>query len=247
MIGSNRFLCLLAIACALFQSTTLSAQKVKIIGHVYHAEDPTFNLLVVNKRTSLGVFGNKSGAFEIFADKNDTILVGALGYVTEKICMGDSVAKSEYKVAVYVRPIAYELKEVSIFPQRELVQIQEDIRKLGYDDRDYMLSGIDVLHSPLTFLYQQVSRQERMKREAYQYINEERRRDLLKELFSKYVSNDIIELDRDEFEDFVDFVDVSEYQMKAMTQYEFIIFIKQRFQAFRNTPPRLRQDIDTHD
>ena len=86
-----------------------------------------------------------------------------------------------------------------------------------------------------------------MKRNAYEVINEDRRRDLLKELFVKYVSYDIIDLRKDQFEDFIDFMNVSESQMKSMSQYEFVVFTKQRYVAFKNTPSKLRQDIDTHD
>ena len=159
-----------------------------------HPADPTFNLLIVNQTTSRGEFGNSDGTFEIKADKKDTLLVGALGYKTQKICFADSADREVYEVTIYVNRLAYELKAVSIMPQRELDSIQKDIRDLGYDERDYMLSGIDAVQSPLTFLYQQVSRQERMKRNAYEVINEDRRRDLLKELFVKYVSYDIIDL-----------------------------------------------------
>jgi len=223
------------------------SQEVLIKGKVMHPADPTFNLLIVNQTTSRGEFGNSDGTFEIKADKKDTLLVGALGYKTQKICFADSADREVYEVTIYVNRLAYELKAVSIMPQRELDSIQKDIRDLGYDERDYMLSGIDAVQSPLTFLYQQVSRQERMKRNAYEVINEDRRRDLLKELFVKYVSYDIIDLRKDQFEDFINFMNVSESQMKSMSQYEFVVFTKQRYVAFKNTPSKLRQDIDTHD
>ena len=237
---------LLFLFCSLFAFKS-NAQNVTIKGQVYHREDPTFNLLIVNKTTSLGTFGNSDGTFEVNVSKADTLLVGALGYATEKICMSDSLEKDEYLVKVYLKPLTYQLPAVSVMPQRELDSIQKDIRSLGYNERDYMLSGIDAVHSPLTFLYQQVSRQERMKRHAYEVINEDRRRSLLKELFVKYVSYDIIDLQHEEFEDFIDFIGVSEGQMKRMSQYEFIVFTKQRYQAFVKTPSILRQALDTHD
>lgn len=223
------------------------AQTVRIKGTVLHNEDPEFNLLIVNKRTQQGTFGNKDGTFEVTALKTDTLLVGALGYVTQKICMGDSADKGEYRVTLYAKHITYSLKEFRVLPQRELDSIQRDIQALGYDQRDYMLSGIDAFQSPLTFLYQQVSRQERMKRNAYEVINEEERRRLLKQLFAHYVSNEIIDLEKERFEEFVDFMNVTDAQMRAMTQYEFILYTKQKYELFKQTPARLLQDIDTHD
>lgn len=193
------------------------------------------------------MFGNKDGTFEINVEKTDTLLIGALGYNTEKVCMADSVLKPIYNVKLYVRPLAYNLKEFRVLPQRALDSIQKDIRALGYNENDYKLSGIDAVQSPLTFLYQQVSRKERQKRRAYQVINEERRRELLKELFAQYVSYEIIDLQQSEFDDFVDFMNVSEEGLKSMSQYDFIIYTKERYRQFRKQPPRLRQDIDMHD
>lgn len=225
----------------------LQAQTVKIKGQVFHPDDPTFNLLIVNKTAGNGVFGAQDGSFEITADKMDTILVGALGYETQKICMADSAERPVYTVKVFLRNISINLRTVEVFPKRELETIQQDIRKLGYDDRDYMLTGIDAMSSPLTYLYQQVSRKERMKRRAYEIINSDKKRDLLKELFTKYVDYEIIDLQEDEFEDFINFMGVSDAQLIRMTQYEFILFTKQRFKVFRQVPRGHLQDIDTHD
>jgi len=223
------------------------AQKVTIKGQVVHKEDPTFNLLIVNRNTSKGTFGEKDGTFQVVADKNDTLLVGAMGYKTFKLSMKDSTLKNQYSVRIYLQPISFNLKEVQVFPRRELDSIQNDIRSLGYDDRDYVLTGIDAYISPLTFLYQQLSRKEQLKRRAYEIINEDRKRALLKELFIKYVDYDIIDLSRDEFDEFIDFINISDQQLISMSQYDFVIFTKERFQAFRRKPQRLLQNINTHD
>lgn len=223
------------------------AQKVTIKGQVVHKEDPTFNLLIVNRNTSKGTFGEKDGSFEVTANKTDTLLIGAMGYKTFKLSMKDSAAKSIYSVRIYLEPISIDLKEVQVFPRRALDSIQNDIKKLGYNDRDYILTGIDAYMSPLTFLYQQLSRKEQLKRRAYEIINEDRKRELLKELFVKYVDYDIIDLSRDEFDDFIDFINVSDQQLISMSQYDFVLFTKERFQAYRRKPQQLRQDINTHD
>lgn len=236
---------LLLIFCAWHGATI--AQKVTIKGQVVHAEDPTFNLLLVNKNSAQGTFGNKDGSFEITANKKDTILVGALGYETFKLTVADSMPKQTYNVRIYLSRIRVELKEVQVFPKRELDSIQRDIRRLGYDERDYMLTGIDAMSSPLTFLYQQISKQERMKRRAYEIINEDQKRNLLKELFIKYVDHDIIDLDESEFDDFISFMNVSDHLLRSMSQYEFVLYTKRRFQDFRSIPQKPLQDINTHD
>lgn len=223
------------------------AQQVTVRGQVIHAEDPTFNLLIVNKNTAKGVFGAKDGSFVIQADKNDTLLIGALGYKTRKISLADSASKDEYNIRIYLSKIQIDLKEVQVFPKRELDSIQKDIQTLGFDERDYMLTGINALNSPLTYLYYQISRKERMRRRAYEIINEDRKRSLLRELLVQYVDHDIIDLQQEEFEDFVDFINLPDQVLISMTQYDFVIYTKKQFREFRNRPTKLRQDIDTHD
>lgn len=228
-------------------SSESNCQEITIKGQVYHAEDPAFNLLIVNKSTARGTFGERDGSFTLKAQKTDTILVGALGFETVKICMADSLFKDMYSVKLYLTRKHVKLEAVSIFPERDLEKIQKDIRALGYNEHDYMLSGIDAFQSPITFLYQQFSRAERQKRRAYEIINEDRKRDLLKELFSKYVDFEIINLQKDQFDDFIDFMNVSDALLMNMSQYDFIMYTKKRYLQFKQLPPRLRQDIDTHD
>ncbi|MBK8416647.1 MAG: hypothetical protein IPL22_20325 [Bacteroidetes bacterium] len=61
----------------------------------------------------------------------------------------------------------------------------------------------------------------------------DRRRELLKNFFRKYVDNDIITLDNTDFDDLADFSNVSENFMKTSTQYEFIMYIKKRFEVYQ--------------
>jgi hypothetical protein len=55
---------------------------------------------------------------------------------------------------------------------------------------------------------------------------------LLKELLTRYVADDIIQLSNDEFDRFVDFCNVSEYFMKNSTQYDFMVYIKSKYKLF---------------
>jgi hypothetical protein len=125
------------------------------------------------------------------------------------------------------------LKPVDIVSPRDLEEIQKDIETLGFDEKDYMLSGVDAVSSPITYLYQQFSRRERNKREVAEMRNNDKRRALLKELFRKYVDAEIISLRDEEFDDFIDFCRVSDDFMKSSTQYDFIMYVKKRFELYR--------------
>src|SRR5436190_23298300 len=83
------FLSLAALLCAAVQ-----AQEVTIHGRAYSASrDKFYDLMVVNKRTRTGIFGNADGSFTIRALKTDTLLLGSSGHRTQIVTMVDSVPK----------------------------------------------------------------------------------------------------------------------------------------------------------
>lgn len=191
------------------------------------------NLMIVNKRTQQGYFGTNSGYFELDVKRTDTLIIAATGFQTIKIFLKDSILDPSKNISIALKKLEINLKPVEIFTKRDLEEIQKDIDSLGYEKEDYMLQGADVLESPITALYQAFSRRERNKRLVAEMRNNDRRRELLKELFRKYVDNDIITLDNADFDDFVDFSNVSENFMKTSTQYEFIMYIKKRFEVYQ--------------
>lgn len=191
------------------------------------------NILIINQRINAGTFGNANGTFTVYAHKFDTLVIGAFGFHSEKLCFRDSTLRRTYAVDLRLRPLTIEIAEVEVFSPRDLEDIASDIQQLGYDERDYRESGVDAYSSPITFLYQQFSRRERSRRKAIELTNNDRRRELLKELFAKYVAFDIIDLPSEEFDTFIDFIRVDDAFLKRISQYEFILFVKKRYDDYR--------------
>jgi hypothetical protein len=154
--------------------------------------------------------------------------------------MKDSLPKPSYHVTVYLRQLNVQLREVEILSPRTLAQIQKDIDKLGYRESDYRISQVDALQSPITFLYQEFSRRERSKRLVAQLENEDRKRELLKELLQKYVEYDIINLSDESFDDFIDFCAVPDEVIKGLTQYEFLLYVKKKYELYSSLGPTRR-------
>ena len=191
-------------------------------------------IMVVNKNTHRGNFGDAKGTFEITCKKRDTIAVSVIGYQTMEFSCVDSLFKKNYSVLLTLKPVSYNLKEVKVFPKRELEKIYEDINsKLGYNEKDYVLSGVNAIESPITFLYERYSKRAQAKRKAIELQNEELRRDLLKELLTQYVDADIIDLDTREFDQFIDYCRISDYLLQNTSQYEFAVLIKEKFKRFK--------------
>ncbi|MFK7756472.1 MAG: hypothetical protein AB8B53_06020 [Flavobacteriales bacterium] len=223
-------------ALSQLDSNTIVIQGKVLDEHGSYVSDA----IVVNERTFMGVFVDLDGTFSYEALRNDTIRIGSFGKSPSFYCFADSLGKDTFNVTVTLPLMTYYVGQANVIAERDLMEIQEDIEELGYDKTDYMLSGIDPLSSPITFLYQQFSREERSKRKVYEMENADRRRALLKELFKKYVAYEIIDLSEEEFDNFIDYINISDYLLQNTSQYDFIVYVKARF----NTYSRLIQEDD---
>jgi hypothetical protein len=234
---ANRFL--LFTLCLVFVSYGATAQvrdttSIVVRGELRDEMDqPIPNAIIINRSTKKGSFGKPNGSFELKCQRGDTIAITSLGFQTRYVTYTDSIFSQSFKLKLYLENRTYMLAEVEVFAPRDLEQIQEDIEKLGYDEKDYMLSGINAVQSPITFLYQQFSRKERSKREVAFLENDDRKRELLKELFRLYVDYEIIALDDEQFDDFITYLNVSDEFLIQSSQYDFLVFVKDRFRDYK--------------
>lgn len=246
----------LALFISFFLAAHLTAQKdsiasplVRIEGKIREPNNqPISNVIVINQRTKTGTFGRSDGSFVINCTPTDTLTITSLGYYSRNICFKDSIKKDVYFPTIFLEERTQTLAVVEVFAPRDLEKIQQDIESLGYNEKDYMLSGINAVASPITFLYQQFSRVEASKREVARLENDDKKRDLLKELFHHYVDYDIIQLDDDQFDDFILYLNVSDDFMKSASQYDFLIFVRDKFRDYkiakRNTIIFKEEDYD---
>ncbi|MBV6403689.1 MAG: hypothetical protein IT228_03520 [Flavobacteriales bacterium] len=220
----------------------MAQQEVTVHGRVNAQghQGGYYDLMVVNKRTRSGAFGNADGTFTVRMLPTDTVLVGLGGYVTKPFSLRDSVPRPEYRVLIVLSPWTIVLPEASVLSERTLRQIQQDIAKLGYKESDYRVSTVDALQSPITFLYQEFSRRERSRREVARLQNEDRKRALLKELLHKYAEYDIINLGDESFDDFIDFCAVPDAVMQGLSQYEFLLYVKKKYELYTSLGPTRR-------
>jgi hypothetical protein len=224
---------LMAYAFASTGQESISA-LIHISGKAYDAETGygLSGLMILNKRTKTGVFGNHSGEFSVNALKSDTLKFSVVGYSTITVCFADSVTKTEYSLKLNLQKLQRDLPELEVFPQRDLFEIKKDIDELGVK-YDYKISGLGAVSSPISFLYERFSQNEKQKRLAAYLYNEEAKKDILKELFRKYVHADIIHLNEKEFDDFIGYCSFPEFFLKSATQYELAVAVRDRFIQFR--------------
>ena len=198
--------------------------------------------MVVNRRSNAGEFVGSDGEFLMRARVGDTLVFGAVGYHTQEKRVEEGVSWT-----IELRVLNVEVGTAEVIAPRTLQEIVRDIQALGYKEEDFRVSGINALQSPITFLYEAFARDPRSQREVARLENDDRRRALLQELFIKYVDYDIVDLEPWEFDAFARFCDPGEDALQRWSQYEFILYVKQRYQVFRMLPRDLPpSDMDYH-
>lgn len=231
----NIIMMLLLLTPALALKAQQDSSVVRITGSAYDPTDPHafMYLMVVNSRTHQGVFGDPYGGFDIQVKRTDTVLVSARGYQIARICVADSTVKSTYKLEVPMKALEVNLAEVQVFPERPLEDIQEDFETIE-DELDALqpLGGMDAVSSPITALYMRFSKIEKSKRKVAELELEDRKRELLKEMFRKYIKFDIIDLSEEEFDDFIVFLNLPVEFIANAPAYDLIMEIKRRYEIF---------------
>lgn len=208
---------------------------------------PLFDAMVINRTQQVGRFCESDGSFFLKACPTDSFYVSASGFIAKRFSYRDSVPASSYTIEIRLKALKFELPQVEVLAPRDLEAIQADINRLGFDEKDYRVSGINAFESPITFLYEAFSKRERSKREVMELRNNDRRRELLKELFAKYVEYEILVLDDHEFDAFIDFMDPGDEQLKRFSQYEFILYVKDRFEAYKKYGRKMKpSDFEYH-
>jgi hypothetical protein len=190
-----------------------------------------YQVVVVNQRTSEGTLA-RAGVFSIQALQSDTILVSASGFSVKKFCFKDSIYKSRYTVTIHLDSLAVTLHEVHVYPMRSLTEIHKEENGLGDIPNTDTYKSVDAM-SPITALYERFNRLERSKRKVAQMIDEEKKREVLKDLFHLYIKYDIIDLSEEQFDTFIDYLNLPDSYIKNSTDYELIMAIKYKYEAFQ--------------
>ncbi len=216
-------------------STQLFSQcdQVFVSGRVVDTmnRDMFYNLMVINKTTGRGVFGQPNGYFSVYVNAKDKIALSIKGYpVYEFIAAADSDCQNH--ILAYIERIPQEIEQVIVRPLKSLEQIKEERQALTLRETR-QVTGINVLQSPITALYQAFSKKEQNKRwiSEQQYKDDQRR--VVKELLRLYVAFDIIDLPEATFDDFITFLNIDDNFIKTASEMELVLFIKDKYDHFK--------------
>ncbi len=234
ILASMKFMYLILFMSFLngYYAFSQQCDNVFVTGKVIDSLRPQafYNLMVINKRTGQGVFGQPNGTFAAYLLNNDTIILSVKEYESVYfVVKADS--NCQYKVAIPIYHLAKQLREVVVRPLKSLEQIKEERSSLSLRETR-MVTGIEMMQSPITALYQAFSKKERNKRWIAEQQYKDNQRKVVQELLRLYVANDIINLTEDEFDDFISFLNINEEFLKTATEMELITFIQDKYEHY---------------
>jgi hypothetical protein len=225
--------CLFFVVMQITVVHSQQCQRVLLTGRVSDTLRPQnfYNLMVVNRTTGRGVFGQPNGMFSVYAAPNDSISISVKGYSLYNLnVIGDSNCQSVQEIYLEGKP--QEIREVVVTPLKSLEQIKEERSALAMRETR-MVTGLEMLQSPITALYQTFSKKEQNKRwiAEQEYKNNQTR--VVKELLRIYVVYEVIHLTDEQFDEFIAFLSMDETFLKTATEMELITFIQDKFEHFK--------------
>jgi hypothetical protein len=208
--------------------------KVLFTGKVVDTLRPQnfYNLMIVNRRTGQGVFGQPNGTFSVYVNNGDSISISVREYPLVKLVV-KADSNCQFLKTIFIEPKPQEVREVVVRPLKSLEQIKEERSALAMRETR-LVTGIEVMQSPITALYQAFSKKEQNKRWIAEQNYKDDQRRVVKELLRTYIAYDIIELDEEEFDNFIAFLNVNDSFLKTATEMELITFIKDKYEHFRD-------------
>lgn len=215
-----------------FLSHEQECDKVLFQGRVTDTLRPQafYNLMVINRTTGRGVFGQPNGMYSVFAKAGDVISLSIKGYPIINVTVRPD-ADCQHIATYYVEGKPQQVAEVVVRPLKTLSQIKEERENLAMRETR-QVTGIEVLQSPITALYQAFSKKERNKRWIAEQEYKDDQRRIVKELLRNYVAYDIIDLTDDEFDEFVAFLNISDSFLKTASEMDLITFIQDKYEHY---------------
>jgi hypothetical protein len=230
-------LSLLLIICSLhfsFGQKNEKCPKVMLSGKVIDTlrTQNFYNLMIVNRTTGVGVFGMPTGGYSLYVEQGDSITFSIKGYdQINYVVKADSNCQS--KNTWYIQMLPQIVEEVIIRPLKTLAQIQEEREALAMRETR-MVTGIEMLQSPITALYQAFSQKEQSKRAVAKLEYQDEQKAILQDLLHLYVAYEIFDLNEQEFDSFIAFLNINEDFLKTASELELVTFIKDKFEHFKS-------------
>ncbi|MBW7867515.1 MAG: hypothetical protein H3C31_04225 [Brumimicrobium sp.] len=197
-----------------------------------------YNLMVINMTTKQGVFGHPDGTFAVYVRPGDKIAFSVKGYNKKYIIAVAPENHCKLDTIIYLGPNIQVFEAVDIHPIKSLSEIKEERQALSMQETR-TVTGINVLQSPITALYERFSKTARSKQAVASMEHQDNMNAIVKELLRAYVSYDVVYLDEENFDNFIYFLNMDEHFLKTATDYDLIMYIQGKLEHYKTLHPEL--------
>lgn len=189
-----------------------------------------YNMMVINRSTGKGVFGQPNGSFSLYVKSGDSMAISVKNYpIIEFVIQAD--ANCQCLRSFYIEGNPQLVAEVVVRPIKTLEQIREERESLALRETR-QVTGIEVMQSPITALYQAFSKKEKSKRLVAEMEYQDDQRAVVKELLRVYAAYDVVKLTEEDFDEFIYFLNINPDFLRTATEMELIDFIKGKYEHF---------------
>lgn len=224
----------ISLFCGYSQGPNYNDSIVTIKGQVIDTNYRvgSFNVVILNKSTGRGVFGNYNGSFSIDAKKSDVIGISIHGYKTIYVSYADSAYHRVYRDNFYAQELAYQAQEVIVRPIKSLEELKEE--RAAIEKRKLPeVTAVNAISSPITALYVAFSKREKTKRMVAEMEYKDKQDDIVREILRVYVHNDIFDLSEGDFDEFIRFLNLEPQFLMTANDIELVLYIRARFNQFQ--------------
>ena len=190
-----------------------------------------YNVMIVNKTAGKGIFGSYDGTFKITVKKSDLVGLSVTGYKTKYLSFKDKTFKENYEVTIYLALNSFISEKVEVTPYKTLEELQKERASIAKREVP-TVTVASAFESPITALYVAFSKREKTKRLIADMEFEDQKRNVVKEILRLYVHNDIIDLEDEEFDSFITFLNLNDRFLQTAKDYDLITYIKYKYEHY---------------
>lgn len=196
-----------------------------------------YNLMVINVTTQQGVFGRPNGDFSVYVRPGDKIAFSVKGY-SKKFIDIPFQNKCSIDTVVYLDLNVQKYEAVTVYPIKSLEKIKAEREALSQRETR-TVTGINILESPITALYERFSKTAKSKQFVAKMEHKDNMNLVVKELLRAYVSYDVVYLEEEQFNAFINFLNIDEHFLRTATDYDLIMYIQDKLEHYKALHPDL--------
>ena len=203
---------------------------------------------ILNESTRRAYITDSTGKFYIPCKNGDTLVFICLGYYG-KVVITDSLFR-----VVSLLPRSYNIEAVSIESYRSYDQFKRDFLKIELDkgpqieglpdgkaidvpillDTNYIHSPAFLVMHPLSYLYYNLSKEEKSKRKVFYLERRQGEQLIVEKKFNREIVHRITGLDGDKLTNFIGFCNFSHQFLYKSTELEIVKKIHEKYEVYKS-------------